>query len=404
MRQFTVVLQDRKGGPYRTQRLADASPMDLTLKLLERKQTVVAVLDSRKVPALAKKRNKPLDKVYFFEQLEAACSVGFDLARAMETAHISISGKTSSGKALKEITGEIGRKLQQGELLSSVAPRFPNLFNEVALGLIEAGEHSGSLSETFGSVRQLASRDEKLKDNLISICIYPAMFLAVAAVVVYQLATGPLPQLARVLEYLKGDLPWQSKLIVEIGKFIGTYPILYLAFIGGLVSFLACLPALIRRTRTLHKWVLKIPFIGLLILASIRASFVQTFAILKKAKVDNLSCLLLLKDISWCYPYRAALARSHRRVANGETLAIALEAESDIFGQRCVQYLRFLEETGASAAMLDRLAAVLNRDLDNTIQRAETIAKPLIILALGAVVALIAAAVYQPLIEMYNRI
>ena len=63
-----------------------------------------------------------------------------------------------------------------------------------------------------------------------------------------------------------------------------------------------------------------------------------------------------------------------------------------------------LEETGADAVMLDRLAAVLNRDLDNTIQRAETIAKPVIILALGAVVALVAAAVYQPLIEMYNRI
>jgi type II secretory pathway component PulF len=170
---------------------------------LDRKQTVVAVLDSRKLPSLAKKGIKPLDKVYFFEQLEAACSVGFDLARAMETAHISISGKTSSSKALKEITGEIGRNLRQGELLAGVAPRFPNLFSEVALGLIEAGEHSGSLSETFGSVRQLASRDEKLRDNLVSLCLYPAMFLAVAAVVVYQLATGPLPQLARVLEYLK---------------------------------------------------------------------------------------------------------------------------------------------------------------------------------------------------------
>src|SRR6266481_4371969 len=70
------------------------------------------------------------------------------------------------------------------------------------------------------------------------------------------------------------------------------------------------------------------------------------------------------------------------------------------YQQKTAECLRFLEETGASAAMLDRLAAVLNRDLDNTIQRAETIAKPLIILALGAVVALIAAAVYQPLIEM----
>ena len=68
------------------------------------------------------------------------------------------------------------------------------------------------------------------------------------------------------------------------------------------------------------------------------------------------------------------------------------------------QILDEQRQPGADAPMLDRLAAVLNRDLDNTIQRAETIAKPVIILALGAVVALVAAAVYQPLIEMYNRI
>ena len=411
MHQFTVVLQDRKGGPYRIQRMAATSPMDLLLNLLERKQAVVAVLDKRKLAPLARKRIKPLDRVYFFEQLESSCSLGFDPARAMEIAQITTATKTtgllpwmSSENPLKRIAGDMLKRLQQGQSLGEAASQYPNLFDKVAMGLVDAGEHSGSLAETFGSIRQLTGRDEKVRDKLISISVYPAIVLAIAAIVIYQLATGPLPQFGRVLESMKGGLPWQSQLIIATGQFIGAYPIVYVIFIASLLYILTCLPVLIRRTPVLHKWILKVPLIEKLALASVRANFVQTLATLKKAKVDNLKCLLLLQGISWCYPYRAALTRGYRRVASGEALAVALEEEVDILGRRTIEYLKVLEETGADVDMLDRLALVMNRDLDNAIDRAETLAKPLIAIALAAIIGFIAAAVYGPLIELYNRI
>lgn len=411
MRQFTAVLQDDKHGPYRMQRMAASSAMELTLHLLERKQTVVDVLDKRKLPALARKQIKPLDKVLFFEQLESSSSLGFEPARAMEIAHITTAEKTAgllpfsrSENPLKKIAGDLSKRLQQGESLGESAGQYPNLFDQVAIGLVDAGEQSGSLSDTFASIRQLATRDEKLRDKIISISIYPIIVLAIAAVIVYQLATGPLPQLGKVLEYFKGELPWQSKLTIETGKFIGAYPLLYLIAIGALIYLLIRLPALIRSTPKVHKWMLKLPLVGNLVLVSIRANFIQTLATLKKSKVDTLKCLLLLQGISWCYPYRAAITRGYRRVANGESLAAALEEEVDIVGQRTIEYLKVLEETGADVAMLERLAVVMNRDLDNAIGRAETIAKPLIILFLAALIALIAAAVYGPLIELYNRL
>src|SRR5580704_3617646 len=345
MHQFTVVLQDRKGGPYRIQRMVAASPMDLLLNLLQRKQAVVAVLDKRKLAPLARRRIKPLDRVYFFEQLESSCSLGFDPARAMEIAQITTATKTtgllpwvSSENPLKRIAGDMLKRLQQGQSLGEAASQYPNLFDKVAMGLVDAGEHSGSLAETFGSIRQLTGRDEKVRDKLISISVYPAIVLAIAAIVIYQLATGPLRQFGRVLESLKGALPLQSQLIIAAGKFIGAYPIVYVIFIASLLYILACLPALVRRTPVLHKWILKIPLIEKLTLASIRANFVQTLATLKRAKVDNLKCLLLLQGISWCYPYRAALTRGYRRVASGEALAVALEEEVDILGQRTIEY------------------------------------------------------------------
>jgi type IV pilus assembly protein PilC len=411
MRQFTAVLQDRKHGPYRTQRLSASSPMDLMIHLLERKESVVDVRDDRKLPTLARKRIKPLDKVLFFEQLESSSSLGLDAARAMEIAYVTAAA-TNSGflpwfktiNPLKQIAGDLFKRLRQGQSLGESASLYPNLFDSVAMGLVEAGEHSGSLAETFAAVRQLATRDEKVRDKLISISIYPVIVLVIAAVVVYQLATGPLPQLGKVLEYFKGELPWQSKLTIEAGKFIGAYPLFYLLGLAALIGLLLRVPALIRLTPAVHKWVLKIPFIGNLILASLRANFVQTLATLKKSKVDNLKCLLLLQGISWCYPYRSAISRGYRRVANGDGLAVALAEEADILGLRTIEYLRVLEDTGADVAMLERLAVVMNRDLDNTISRAETVTKPLIIIFLAALIGVIASAVYGPLIELYNRL
>ena len=63
-----------------------------------------------------------------------------------------------------------------------------------------------------------------------------------------------------------------------------------------------------------------------------------------------------------------------------------------------------MEETGADVAMLERLAVVMNRDLDNAIGRAEIVAKPLIIVFLAALIGVIASAVYGPLIELYNNL
>ena len=411
MRQFTAVFQDRKHGPYRILRMAASSPMELMLHLLDRKQAVVDVLDDRELPALAKKRLKPLDKVLFFEQMESSSSLGFDPGRALEIAHITTAEKSTgflpfltSKNPLKAITADLSKRLQQGQSLSESASQYPNLFDQVAMGLVDAGEQSGSLAETFASIRQLSTRDEKVRDKIISVSLYPVIVLGIAAIIVYQLATGPLPQLGKVLEYFKGELPWQSKLTIQVGKIIGAYPLVYVVAIVALIYLLTRLPAWIRSTPALHQWILKIPLVENLLLASIRANFIQTLATLKKSKVDNLKCLLLLQGISWCYPYRAAITRAYRRVANGESLAVAMGDEVDILGQRTIEYLKVLEETGADVAMLERLAVVMNRDLDNTIGRAETVAKPLIIVFLAVLIGVIASAVYGPLIELYNHL
>ena len=53
---------------------------------------------------------------------------------------------------------------------------------------------------------------------------------------------------------------------------------------------------------------------------------------------------------------------------------------------------------------LERLATLMNRDLDARTERLKTILNPIILVVLAAIVGLIAAALILPMYEIYNRI
>src|SRR5271165_4358494 len=138
--------------------------------------------------------------------------------------------------------------------------------------------------------------------------------------------------------------------------------------------------------------------------SGIRTNFIAAFAQLKKNKMTNPTALMLLKDISWYYPYRTAIARASMGLKSGESLANVLAAETDIIGERNIQYFRFIEETGSDVDQLERLAILMNRDLDADTERFRTILNPLILIVLAVVVGMIAAAIILPMYEIYNHI
>lgn len=176
------------------------------------------------------------------------------------------------------------------------------------------------------------------------------------------------------------------------------------AVLAAAVCAMLGLPSWVKGNAWSHRVVIRIPGFGRYLLAGIRTNFVAAFAQLKKNKMTNSTALMLLKDISWYFPYRAAIARAQIGLRSGESLANVLAAESDIIGERNIQYFRFIEETGSDIEQLERLAILMNRDLDAQTERLKTVLNPLILIALALIVGMIAAAIILPMYEIYNRI
>ena len=404
MPEFTAVVQEKKTGPFMVRTLVGKSASEITARLLNAGTAVAKVVEDRELHPLARGKISIKDIVYFMEQIENTLFLGMEPRIALKACAITLSAKSKSGQNLRLVAAEMERMVAGGESLASAARQFPNLFNQVAVGLLEAGEGSGSLDESFRSIRILAARSESIRHQTSMMILQPAITLLMAGFTVAMMVVYIVPQFRSLLDYLGGELPWQTQLMISISNLVTRHPIMAaLALAAGLHGMLA-LPSLVKNNAWTHRFVIQVPGFGRHLLAGIRTNFVAAFAQLKKNKMTNPSALMLLKDISWYFPYRTAIARAQMGLKSGESLANVLAAEADVIGERNIQYFRFIEETGSDIEQLERLAILMNRDLDAYTERLKTILNPLILIVLALIVGMIAAAIILPMYEIYNRI
>jgi type II secretory pathway component PulF len=404
MSEFTAIVQESRTGPFISRTLAGKSASEITARLLDAGTAVAKVIERRDPHPLARGRISLKDVVYFMEQIENTLFLGMEPRLALKACAITISQNSKSGKNLQLVVAAMERMVAGGESLTNAARHFPNLFSQVAVGLLEAGEGSGSLDESFRSIRVLVARSENIRHQTSMLILQPAITLLMAALTVGIMIVYIVPQFRSLLDYLGGKLPWQTELLISISDLAGHHPFLVAGSLATFIYALLGLPAYVKKTPWTHQIVTRIPGVSRYLLAGIRTNFVAAFAQLKKNKMTNPSALMLLKDISWYFPYRTAIARAHMGLKSGESLAQVLAAESDIIGARNIQYFRFIEETGSDIEQLERLATLMNRDLDAQTARLNTILNPLILIALASIVGLIAAAIILPMYEIYDRI
>jgi type II secretory pathway component PulF len=404
MAEFVAVIQVSRNGPFLARNLVGKSAGEITNRLLDSGLAVAQVSERHFLPPLAQGKISIKDIAYFMEQLETTLFLGMEPRIALKACAITISQKSKSGRNLQRVVAAMERMVAGGESIANVARQFPNLFSNVAVGLLEAGERSGSMNESLRSIRALTARTESVRHQTSMMLLQPAITLLMATVTVGVMVTYIVPQFRSILEYLGGKLPWQTQLMISISEAVSGHRILFVTALAACTYAFVRLPDYVKRHSWTHRCVVRIPGIGGYLLAGIRTNFIAAFAQLKKNKMTNPTALMLLKDISWYYPYRTAIARANMGLKSGESLANVLAAETDIIGERNIQYFRFIEETGSDVDQLERLAILMNRDLDAYTERFRTILNPLILIVLAVVVGMIAAAIILPMYEIYDHL
>ena len=352
-------------------------------------------IDEIKLSIEKAKNRIPLSNIVFFtRQLATMFSAGLTLERAIQSL-----GAEEKHRKFKKILNTVSDNIRKGLNLSESLSRHPGVFNTLFVAMVKAGEVSGNLNEIL---EQLSSYLENLDDTrrkVKSAMNYPIFMILFLIGMLMVMLLVIIPKFSQVYSQLGAGLPAATRQMIDFSTWFGNN----VGFLGFITFTVVSIIWLISKTQrggyALDSFILKIPVFGTLTEQSILNKFCKTFGILIGAGVPVLETTALLRKVVDNKVYERAIDNASDLIRDGYNISTALR-RTEVFPSILLQLASTGEDTGELDDLLDRAADYYQKQVDALVERMTTLIEPLLILLVGAVIALMVVLTYLPVFHL----
>jgi len=331
------------------------------------------------------------DKAVLFRQLTTMVSAGITLGSALE-----ILAQQTKNKRLSLAVQEVKRLVDSGVSLSS-AMRTRKEFNNLMVSIVRAGEEGGVLDRSLDRLATFLERQDAIRRKIVSAVTYPAVVMTFAIGVVYILVTFIVPRFAKVFDGLGIDLPPVTTITFRFAIWMNKN---WYFVIGGFVLFIVLVMVSNRNKKTkpyMDRLKLRLPIVGDIIYKAIMARTNRTLASLVESGVPILMALEMTAGVANNYVIGKAYEELREAARKGQALGES-EAKSKVFPIMTAHMITIGEQTGRLEEMLGKVADWFELELDEKIKRLSSIIEPILIMFVGGVVAIVASAIFLPIV------
>lgn len=323
------------------------------------------------------------DVQLFTEQLAALLQAGLELDRSLE-----ILTQLAATPKLREVLAGVRQHVRGGSTFAAALGRYPEVFSRFYVSMVTAGEAGGALEIILGRMAQFLSRVQELKAFLISSLIYPVFLVAAAGGAIAVLLLWVIPRFSMIFDQTGQALPLPTQVLLTLSQLLSRYWWVLLG--GGLVLAVAFRQALASaQGRFLcHRWLLRLPLLGSILLRAEVARFCETLGTLLTSGVPVLQALTIVKETVGNEVIARALDPVAEGIRKGAGVAAPLAA-SGAFPLLAIHMITVGEETGRFEEMLGRVAEIYDGEVRHAIRRAMALMEPVMIVFMGLVVGFI---------------
>lgn len=334
------------------------------------------------------------ERLSFVRDLANLVSAGF----ALEPALGLVSEQMPRAVAM-ELVARLRQQVRAGDTLARALAAYPTVFPPEYLGLVTAGEQSGSLSVALGHLAALEEDQSQFRQRVISAMIYPALIALLTLVALGVMAGYVLPEFQNLFAGSKAKLPTTTRAVLIVGEFLGHYgPLLLAVAAGGGLIFLQALKRPDVRAKV-DRLILSLGPLGRLVRDAQLALYTRTLASLLNGGVPLAPALATASACLANHALAAAADRVRLRVRGGEGLSRATAAEP-LFPQRLVRLLAMAEQTASLPKALLDLSQVLERERSMALDRALSFLTPALTLLLGGIIGTIFSALISGIMSI----
>ena len=346
-----------------------------------------------KIPGMGPKV-KGKDIVIFTRQFATMIDSGLPIVQGLD-----ILAKPHDNPAVKNVLLGVKESVEQGGTLAEGMKKYPKAFDDLYCNMVAAGENGGILDIILDRLAIQLEKTMKLKREVKSAMIYPAVVVSAAIIVTTVLLVFVIPTFAELFQDFGSALPLPTQIVINMSNFmLDNFMVISGTFILGLGSFVRFAKT-DRGKEVIHPLLLKMPVFGDIIRKVAVARFTRTLGTMISSGVPILEALNICAKTAGHKVVERDVQNARIAISEGKSMIEPL-SESVVFPPMVVQMIGVGESTGALDAMLQKIADFYEDEVDNAVASMKQLIEPIMILVLGVIIGGLIISMYLPIFKM----
>jgi type IV pilus assembly protein PilC len=346
------------------------------------------------------KRVRTKEKVLFSRQLATLLNAGLPLLQSLRNVNAQTEGKT-----LKVVIAEIITDVEGGATLAASMAKHPDVFGEIYVSLVAAGETSGTLDSALERLANQQEKDADIAAKIKGAMIYPLIVLVVMGGVAAFMVVKVLPQVKMLYEGVASgaELPFVTKILLALSDFLTQYWWLALIIVGVIVVFTSRWARSVGGKTLIDKVKMRAWPFGPLFMKVYMARFARTSSTLVASGVPLIQVLEITANAIANVHIADSLHAAIEKVKGGKSLGDALQGDPN-FLDLVPNMLKIGEQSGSMDQMLSKAADYYEKEVDQEVKNIQTLIEPLMMVLMGVMALVIVAAVLLPIYSLAGSI
>ncbi len=338
------------------------------------------------------------DLANYTRQLSNLLKAGMPL-----TSSLSSMVNIESGGVPPHVTQSLLDHVRDGSNLSAAMGSHDEIFPDMYVNMVKAGESGGSLREVLERLADHYERFADVREKVTSALVYPAFVIGLGFILIFVFMSYILPKFMKIFEGMNVELPWTTEMLQDMSLFFANWWWLVLVLMA-LFSFLlkAYFSTASGRER-FHGWLLQAPLVKKIVQPTMFGQFARTLGALLRNGVPVLTALKITESVVQNVVLQGAIASTREGVTDGKTIAQPL-AHSGVFPKLMVDLIHIGEQTGDVPAALENLAETYDNDLTVNLRTVTVMIEPLLIVFIAGVVGFMLVGVLQAMFKITSTI
>ncbi len=327
----------------------------------------------------------------FTRQMGALTRAGIPLTRAIAGILESVHNPLLI-RALRDILDQ----LESGRSLSVACARHPKVFSNLYVSMLQVGENTGRLEETFAQMGEYIDRNRRITQNIKTALRYPTIVLTAVVIAIAILNGFVIPKFADFFKANALELPWQTVLLLNTSEFFIEYWWFMLGVIvAAFFGFKRYTSTVVGRLKW-HRFIVNAPVVGDILHRSFMARFARSFAMAYTAGVPIVQAMGVISRSIGNDFIGNHVNGMREGIERGEALTLTAQ-RTEMFTPVVMQMFAVGEEAGNLDEMMTFVADFYEEEVDYDIKNLSDKIEPLIYVAMGAVVLVLALGIFVPM-------